>query len=71
MQRFDKLMQSVDMYVGDELALYDNLTGHPKVVFPEQLEKAKGLLTPRPQSRTRRARFFMNSPGTLIDDGFR
>jgi Asp-tRNA(Asn)/Glu-tRNA(Gln) amidotransferase A subunit family amidase len=54
MQRFDKMMQSVDVYLGEELSLYDNLTGHPKVVFPRQFEERDGFLVPKSQSMTGR-----------------
>lgn len=48
MQRFDKMMQTIDIYVGNELRLYDNLTGHPKIVLPRKFEEDDGLLVPRP-----------------------
>ena len=54
MQRFDEMMQTIDIYVGNELAPYDNLTGHPKVVFPRMLEEDGGFLLPRPQMMTGR-----------------
>jgi Asp-tRNA(Asn)/Glu-tRNA(Gln) amidotransferase A subunit family amidase len=54
MQRFDEMMQRIDIYVGDELALYDNLTGHPKIVFPRKFKEDGGLLVPRPQVMTGR-----------------
>jgi len=54
MQRFDKLMQTIDVYLGGEFALYNNLTGHPAVVFPKKFEKDGGFLVPRPQMMTGR-----------------
>jgi Asp-tRNA(Asn)/Glu-tRNA(Gln) amidotransferase A subunit family amidase len=54
MERFDKMMQSIDIYVGNELALYDNLTGHPKIVFPRKFEEQNGFMLPRPQTMTGR-----------------
>jgi Asp-tRNA(Asn)/Glu-tRNA(Gln) amidotransferase A subunit family amidase len=54
MQRFDEMMQSVDVYVGNDLAVNDNLTGHPKVVFPRAFEAKGGHHLPRPQVLTGR-----------------
>lgn len=54
MQRFDKMMQTIDIYIGNELAIYDNLTGHPKIVFPREFEEDDGFLVPRPQFLTGR-----------------
>ena len=60
MQRFDQMMQAVDIYLCNELLwtsdrepddqwdLYGNLTGHPMVVFPKKFEKKDGLLMPQP-----------------------
>lgn len=59
LQRFDKMMQSVDLYLGndslwsqdgdpeDQWDLYGNLTGHPMVVFPRSFERKNGLLMPQ------------------------
>jgi Asp-tRNA(Asn)/Glu-tRNA(Gln) amidotransferase A subunit family amidase len=57
MQRFDKLMQSVDVFLCDDWVengepndvwdLYDNLTGHPKIAFPKKLQEKEGVLMPR------------------------
>ena len=52
MERFDKVMQTVDVYVGKELSLYDSLTGHPKIVFPNRFEEVDGFPLPRPQKMT-------------------
>ncbi|HET6883013.1 MAG TPA: amidase [Pirellulales bacterium] len=59
MQRFDELMQTVDVYLCDESPLgdhpedrwewYGNLTGYPKVVFPRKFEEKDGLPLPQPQ----------------------
>jgi Asp-tRNA(Asn)/Glu-tRNA(Gln) amidotransferase A subunit family amidase len=59
MQRFDKMMQAVDVYLCDDWSLgrdpddkwdwYDNLTGHPKIVFPKKFESKDGFLMPKPQ----------------------
>jgi Asp-tRNA(Asn)/Glu-tRNA(Gln) amidotransferase A subunit family amidase len=49
MERFEKSMQTIDIYLGDELVLYTNLAGHPVVVFPKKFEKDQGFLVPRPQ----------------------
>jgi len=54
MQRFDKMMQTIDVYVGNELGLYDSLTGHPKIVFPSRFEEEGGFQLPRPQKMTGR-----------------
>jgi Asp-tRNA(Asn)/Glu-tRNA(Gln) amidotransferase A subunit family amidase len=60
MQRFDRMMQAVDIYLCNELLwtsdrepddqwdLYGNLTGHPMVVYPKKFEKKDGLLMPQP-----------------------
>jgi len=57
MQRFDKLMQTVDVFLcddwfenrepNDEWDFYDNMTGHPKIVFPKAFQKKDGFLMPR------------------------
>jgi Asp-tRNA(Asn)/Glu-tRNA(Gln) amidotransferase A subunit family amidase len=59
MQRFDKMMQAVDVYLCNEWSpdrdpddkwdWYGNLTGHPKVVFPKKFEAKDGFLLPKPQ----------------------
>jgi Asp-tRNA(Asn)/Glu-tRNA(Gln) amidotransferase A subunit family amidase len=54
MQRVDKLMQTVDVVLGQELGPYDNLTGHPKIVFPKKFEREDGCLLPRSQIMTGR-----------------
>jgi Asp-tRNA(Asn)/Glu-tRNA(Gln) amidotransferase A subunit family amidase len=59
MRRFDKMMQAVDAFLGDESITdgnypddrwdwYGNSTGHPMVVFPRKLEAKDGLLLPKP-----------------------
>jgi Asp-tRNA(Asn)/Glu-tRNA(Gln) amidotransferase A subunit family amidase len=55
MERLEKLMQTIDIYLGDELAPYTNLAGHPQVVFPKKFEKDYGFLVPRPQLMAGRA----------------
>jgi Asp-tRNA(Asn)/Glu-tRNA(Gln) amidotransferase A subunit family amidase len=55
MERLEKLMQTIDVYLGDELALYTNLAGHPQVAFPKKLEQDQGFLIPRPQLTAGRA----------------
>jgi Asp-tRNA(Asn)/Glu-tRNA(Gln) amidotransferase A subunit family amidase len=55
MERFEKLMQTMDIYLGDELALYTNLAGHPVVAFPKKFEKDLGFLVPRHQFMAGRA----------------
>jgi hypothetical protein len=57
MQRFDKLMQAVDVFLcddwfenrepNDEWDFYDNMTGHPKIVFPKKFQEKDGFLLPR------------------------
>ena len=61
MQRFDKMMQAVDIYLcneslwagngepDDQWDLYGNLTGHPMLVFPKKFEKKDGFLMPKPE----------------------
>jgi Asp-tRNA(Asn)/Glu-tRNA(Gln) amidotransferase A subunit family amidase len=56
MQRFDRMMQGVDVFLCNELPLdydrddvwdyYDNLTGHPKICFPKALEQQDGFPMP-------------------------
>jgi Asp-tRNA(Asn)/Glu-tRNA(Gln) amidotransferase A subunit family amidase len=60
MQRFDQMMQKVDVYLCNELLwnsdgepddqwdLYGNQTGHPMVVFPKTFAKKDGHLMPQP-----------------------
>ncbi len=55
MERFEKLMQTIDIYVGDELALYTNLAGHPVIAFPKKFEKDHDFLVPRHQFMAGRA----------------
>jgi Asp-tRNA(Asn)/Glu-tRNA(Gln) amidotransferase A subunit family amidase len=60
MQRFDKMMQAVDVYLCDEWISdgipdndrwdwYCNQTGHPGIVFPKKFEAKDGFLMPKPQ----------------------
>ncbi len=49
MERLDKLMQTIDIYLGFELALYTNLAGLPLITFPAKLEQDKGYHVPRPE----------------------
>ncbi len=49
MEQLEKLMQTIDIYFGNELGLYTNLAGHPQVAFPKKFEKDQGFLVPRPQ----------------------
>lgn len=61
MQRFDKMMQAIDIYLcneslwtstgepDDQWPLYGNLTGHPMLVFPKQFEQKDGFLMPKPE----------------------
>ena len=57
MQRFDKMMQAVDVFLcnewgagpDDQWDWYGNLTGHPMIAFPKKFEAKDGLLMPKPQ----------------------
>ena len=59
MQRHDKMMQAVDVFLCDEWITgvapddrwdwYGNLTGHPMIVFPKKFEAKDGFLLPKPQ----------------------
>jgi Asp-tRNA(Asn)/Glu-tRNA(Gln) amidotransferase A subunit family amidase len=55
MERLEKLMQTIDIYLGNELCLYTNLAGHPGLIFPKKFEKDQGFLVPRPQFMVGRA----------------
>jgi Asp-tRNA(Asn)/Glu-tRNA(Gln) amidotransferase A subunit family amidase len=55
MQRLAKMMETIDVYLGYELALYTNLAGHPVLVFPQKFEEEGGFLLPQPQMLTGRA----------------
>ena len=55
MEQLEKLMQTIDIFFGDELALYTNLAGHPGLAFPRKFEKDDGFLMPRPQLMVGRA----------------
>ena len=55
MEQLEKLMQTIDIYFGDELGLYTHLAGYPVVAFPKKFEKDKGFLVPRPQMMAGRA----------------
>jgi Asp-tRNA(Asn)/Glu-tRNA(Gln) amidotransferase A subunit family amidase len=58
MQRFDRMMQAVDVFVCSELPVdgerddvwefYDNLTGHPKIVVTKSFEQKEGFAMPKP-----------------------
>jgi Asp-tRNA(Asn)/Glu-tRNA(Gln) amidotransferase A subunit family amidase len=58
MQRFDKMMQAVDVYLSEEWNSvrdpdarwdwYGNMTGHPMIVFPRKFEAKDGFLLPKP-----------------------
>ena len=59
MQRHDKMMQAVDVFLCDEWMTgvapddrwdwYGNLTGHPMIVFPKKFEAKDGFPLPKPQ----------------------
>ncbi|MBV9514090.1 MAG: amidase [Mycobacteriaceae bacterium] len=59
MQRFDKVMQAVDVYIcheetpggdaDDRWEWYGNMTGHPMIAFPRKFEATDGFLMPKPQ----------------------
>src|SRR4029079_8951015 len=59
MQRFDKMMQSVDVLLCndwtsrkepvDDWYLYGNLTGHPMITLPKEFKLKDGFLLPKPQ----------------------
>src|SRR6516162_9294895 len=60
MQRFDKMMQAVDVFLCNEWVpggddpddrwdWYGNMTGHPMVVFPRTFAAQDGFLLPKPQ----------------------
>jgi Asp-tRNA(Asn)/Glu-tRNA(Gln) amidotransferase A subunit family amidase len=55
MERFEKLMQTIDICLGNELTLHINLAGYPEVAFPRKFEKDHGFLAPRPQLMAGRA----------------
>ncbi len=44
MERFEKLMQIIDIYLGNELTLHINLAGYPEVAFPKKFEKDQGWI---------------------------
>ena len=46
MERVDKMFQSIDVFVGEELAPYLNLTGHPTVVAPKGFKEVEGRALP-------------------------
>ncbi len=58
MERFDKVMQSVDVLLcdergsgensGDQWDWYSNQTGHPTIALPRKFEAKEGLLLPKP-----------------------
>jgi Asp-tRNA(Asn)/Glu-tRNA(Gln) amidotransferase A subunit family amidase len=72
MQRFDKMMQGVDVYLCEELSAtgdldtrwewYANMTGHPGITFPSKLEAKDGFLMPKPQVMIGR----VNDESTLL-----
>jgi Asp-tRNA(Asn)/Glu-tRNA(Gln) amidotransferase A subunit family amidase len=60
MQRFDKMMQAVDVFLCNEWIpgseaderwdWYGNMTGHPMIAYPRKFETKDGFLMPRPQT---------------------
>lgn len=59
MQRFDRMMQAVDVFLcnespgddpNDQWSWYGNMTGHPMIAFPKKFEAREGLLMPKPQT---------------------
>ena len=52
MQRLAELMETIDVFLGFELALYTNLAGHPALALPTKFEKKKGRLMPQGQLLT-------------------
>ena len=60
MQRFDKVMQAVDVLLCDEWIpghetddrwdWYGNMTGHPAITFPRKFETQDGFPMPKPQT---------------------
>lgn len=49
MQQVDKIMQTVDIYFGDDGRTLTNMTGHPKVVFPKEFKEQDGFRVPQSQ----------------------
>jgi Asp-tRNA(Asn)/Glu-tRNA(Gln) amidotransferase A subunit family amidase len=60
MERFDKMMQAVDVFLCDESTpgpeaddrwnWYGNMTGHPAITFPRKFETQDGFPMPKPQT---------------------
>ncbi len=60
MQRFDKMMQAVDVLLCDEWTpgretddrwdWYGNMTGHPAITFPRKFQAQDGFPMPKPQT---------------------
>jgi Asp-tRNA(Asn)/Glu-tRNA(Gln) amidotransferase A subunit family amidase len=50
MQRVDVMIQTIDIYAGEELGIYANLTGHPKLDFPNGFMEKDGLKLPTSQT---------------------
>ena len=58
MQRFDKMLQAVDVYLSDDWGpggdsndrweWYGNMTGHPMIAIPRKFEATDGFLMPKP-----------------------
>jgi hypothetical protein len=55
MERFEKLMRTIDICLGNELTLHINLAGYPEIAFPRKFDKEHGFLVPRPQLMAGRA----------------
>lgn len=59
MQRFDRMMQDIDVYICDQSNLgkdaddrwdwYGNMTGHPQIAIPKKFEAKDGFPMPKPQ----------------------
>jgi Asp-tRNA(Asn)/Glu-tRNA(Gln) amidotransferase A subunit family amidase len=47
MQRMDQLMQTIDVCLGNDGRSLTNLTGHPKITFPNEFRESEGFLLPQ------------------------
>jgi Asp-tRNA(Asn)/Glu-tRNA(Gln) amidotransferase A subunit family amidase len=46
MERIDRIMQTIDIFLGNDGRTLTNMTGHPKIVFPKEFKESKGFVVP-------------------------
>lgn len=68
MERIDRIMRKIDVYVGSGLSAYSSLTGHPCMIVPYGIEEKEDKLVPRTQMLT--GRIYDESTLLTLADAF-